>query len=203
MKRKRATRKPARPTREAQANLGATTTLPQFLATTGTLTPAQRTKLVDQAEADARDALRASPAQAIDARHRSAAAPQAAALPAGRAVRAAVSRRDDRHLHDASRPAHELHPAQPLRQQDRLPAVPDRRVLRGQYAPLPRLEDAGRLHAPDIQTWRDRHQLERRADRSRGRTECRAAGRQQPGCTARPRTRVADRSHHGDVIAAR
>ena len=50
MKRKRATRKPARPTREAQANLGATTTLPQFLATTGTLTPAQRTKLVDQAE---------------------------------------------------------------------------------------------------------------------------------------------------------
>src|SRR5262245_1387728 len=39
-----------RPTRDAQTNLGAITTLEQFLATTGTLTPAERTQLVDQAE---------------------------------------------------------------------------------------------------------------------------------------------------------
>jgi hypothetical protein len=57
MKRKRASKKadnkPAklsRETRDAQSNLGATTTLQQFLATTGTLTPAERTTLVDQAE---------------------------------------------------------------------------------------------------------------------------------------------------------
>jgi hypothetical protein len=50
MKRKRASKTSQKLSREAQANLGAITTLQQFLATTGTLTAAQRTKLVDQAE---------------------------------------------------------------------------------------------------------------------------------------------------------
>jgi hypothetical protein len=50
MKRKRASKASQKLSREAQANLGAITTLQQFLATTGTLTAAQRSKLVDQAE---------------------------------------------------------------------------------------------------------------------------------------------------------
>ena len=50
MNRKRASKKSQKLSRQMRAALGATTTLPQFLATTGTLTPAQRTKLVDQAE---------------------------------------------------------------------------------------------------------------------------------------------------------
>ena len=50
MKRKRASKTSQKLSREAQANLGAITTLQQFLATTGTLTAAQRTKLADQAE---------------------------------------------------------------------------------------------------------------------------------------------------------
>jgi hypothetical protein len=50
MKRKRASKKSPKLSRDAQANLGAIITLQQFLATTGTLTPAQRTTLVDQAE---------------------------------------------------------------------------------------------------------------------------------------------------------
>src|SRR5215213_6770811 len=51
MNRRQATRTKARKLKDAMRTaLGATTTVPQFLATTGTLTPAQRTKLVDQAE---------------------------------------------------------------------------------------------------------------------------------------------------------
>ena len=47
---RRASKKSRELRRKMRAALGAITTLPQFLATTGTLTAAQRTKLVDQAE---------------------------------------------------------------------------------------------------------------------------------------------------------
>ena len=181
----------------------ATTTLQQFLATTGTLTAAQRGKIVDQAETML-DALYVHlPLKRVDARHRSVAAAQAASLPSRRHVGAAVPRRDARHLHRPARSAYELRPAQPLRHEDRVPAVPARGILRGRQADLPRLEDAGRLHARNLQTRGDRHQLERRADRSRGRDECRSSGGQQSGRPPRPRPRGTDDSGDGDVVATR
>ena len=83
---------------------------------------------------DARSAVRASTAEAGAARRRSLAAAAIAAAASRGARRARVPVGDDRHLRRTARPAHELHPADDLSPEIRVPAVPRRGVLRGRRA---------------------------------------------------------------------
>ena len=104
------------------------------------LTIAQRQTVIDQALLMLEALVRPPAAEARAARHRPASSASGCCVCAIEALdERELPVRDDRDLRRAARPPHQLHPAETYTRQVRLPAVPDRGVLRRRRAQVPDL----------------------------------------------------------------